>query len=219
MEGQRETAAGGWLTERQARERLGGVGLDPESARRVLVAGLAGPVVRTRAATLYDASLVQQLAERASQPVQALPEPHMETFVARMGPGRLDVRLPLEEQLDAVRGGWRLGTWTAGYLAVIRGVHGHLPFLATVGDIVALGAEITGTESAGRRDGLDARHAFLLRPAGRVVVRPVARCPPGHGTGWRRLADHRAARCGPRVTLPGQPRSGRNHVAQLGSTP
>lgn len=166
MEGQRETAAGGWLTERQTRERLGGVGLDPESARRVLVAGLAGPVVRTRAATLYDASLVQQLAERASQPAQALPEPHMETFVARMGPGRLDVRLPLEEQLDAVRGGWRLGTWTAGYLTVIRGVHGHLPFLATVGGIVALGAEITGTESAGRRDGLDARHAFLLRPAG-----------------------------------------------------
>jgi hypothetical protein len=166
MEGQHETAAGGWLTERQARERLGGLGLDPESARRVLKAGLAGPVVRTRGATLYDACRVQQLIERASQSKQAAPEPHMETFVARMAPGRLDVRLPLEEQLDAVRGGWRLGIWTAGYLALLGGDQGYFPFLATVGGIVALGAEITGSESAGRRGGRDARHAFILRPAG-----------------------------------------------------
>jgi hypothetical protein len=187
MEGQHETAAGGWLTERQARERLGCLGLDPESARRVLVAGLAGPVVRTRAATLYDASRVQELIERARPSAGAMPEPHVETFVARMAPGRLDVRMPLDEQLDAVGGGWRLGIWTAGYLAIVGGMRGCLPFLATVGGIVALGAEITGSESPGRRDGQDARHAFTLQPAGpwfdpwRGVLLPT-----GQGGGaWR----------------------------------
>ena len=177
---------GGWLTERQARERLGGLGLDPESARRVLVAGLAGPVVRTRAATLYDAGRVQRLIERAS-PSAAAPEPHMEMFVARMAPGRLDVRLPLDDQLEAARGGWRLGTWTAGYLAIIGGARGYLPFLATVGGIVALGAEITGSESAGRRDGRDARHAFTLRPAGPWFDQwRGVRLPTGQGGGaWR----------------------------------
>lgn len=159
------------VSEREAAEEFERIGVDRETARRVLRTGLAGTGRRTRAATLYDRRRVRDLVDRVAGPDGHVPMARTETFVARTVPRTgdrgIDLSLPVPDQLDLVRRGWQLGP-AVGMLVHARVERdGSMPFLATVSGFVVLGADIIGFDPAGGttpsgRPGC----AFRLRPAG-----------------------------------------------------
>lgn len=154
---------GDHVSGREAAERLGALGVDRQAARRALLAGLAGRGERRRGALLYDAARVDAVAERAAEEMDLgaaddLPEQcRAGTFVVRLppriddtGPGRtwrgVDLHVPLKEQHDAARMWFRTSVWTRTMIRMRAERDGHVPFVATVGSFVALGADITGVD-------------------------------------------------------------------------
>lgn len=128
------------------RERAG---IDRETARRVLAAGLAGPGVRLRGSILHDRAAVESLASR---PLLGpwMPEVCRQgTFVARLGQRRADVGAPQAEQLRAAGGPWRFSALARVKLHVMVEGRDFLPFVATTGGFVVLGAVVA---SPRRRD-------------------------------------------------------------------
>lgn len=127
------------------RERAG---IDRETARRVLAAGLAGPGIRLRGSILHDRAAVESLASR---PLLGpwMPEVCRQgTFVARLGQRRADASAPEAEQLRAASGPWRLSALARVKLHVMVDGRGFLPFVATTGGFVVLGAEVVGVTGA-----------------------------------------------------------------------
>ncbi|WP_181313108.1 hypothetical protein [Nocardioides campestrisoli] len=161
---QRET----W-SQREACEVLGArCGMDRETARRVLRAGLAGAGVRLRGTVLYEAAEVEALARR---PLLDLGLPrvcHRGTFVARLGARRTvpperrlrgpdglpqtwrgaDLAAAPAEQLRAASGPWRLSPLARVRLTSMVQRQGFVPFVATTGGFVLLGGDLVAARAA-----------------------------------------------------------------------
>ena len=154
------------MTGRQAAEQLGALGLDRESARKALLAGVAGPATRAGTTVLYDADRVGELASGEHRridrlEVEELPEAcRRGMVVVRLTPRRpdpgperawqgADLLAPREEQLDAARMWFRMSPWTRVLIRHRAGTGGGagVPFVATVGTLVVLGADITGVDA------------------------------------------------------------------------
>jgi hypothetical protein len=166
------------ITSREAEARLAYPGLARRQARRVLAAGLAGPAMATRSAVLYQAEAVNDLT---CWPVLTEAEVDVAcpsgVFVARRD---LDLMSPRAEVVQALREGWDLSPYTSAWIRAVCQQDGCLPFVATVGGFVALGAEITGVaQTADRQRRLD------LRDAGEwFEMFRGARFPTGPGRDW-----------------------------------
>jgi len=135
------------ISAREACRSLGAAGVSKRRALQVLHAGLAGEVIDGRTVTLYDEDRVQALARR-----DVLTWPEVEDrcpagfFVSRR---EFPALAPRDEQLAALAGGWgevSPWTWLVAHFQIER--HGSLPFIATIGGLVVVGAEITGKRGA-----------------------------------------------------------------------
>ena len=126
---------------RRARQLLTRDGVSHWSAERVLVSGIAGEPLRSGSAVLYDEARVAELAERPSVEWPGL-EQHCPAgvFVSRR---EFPVMAGRAEQLAALSRGWSaISPWI--WIAMSHRIrsHGHFPFVATVGGLVVLGADI-----------------------------------------------------------------------------
>lgn len=130
------------LTERQAAELLGELGLPRERARRALLAGIAGRGIRTRAATLYEEAEVRALMKPPIDGSELAPECQRGMFVARVGAA--DLLAPMQAQRDAVRMHWQINPWVRVHLSIRIEEKGFVPFLATMSGFVVLGGDIIG---------------------------------------------------------------------------
>jgi hypothetical protein len=140
------------ITGRQACRVLAGAGVSKRCALHVLASGLAGDATRAGAVVLYDHARVEELARR---PVVAWSE------VCELGlTGEVGVGMPgffvsrrefpatgsRADQLESLGRGWGSvcpWSWVAMSLQIKR--YGSFPFLATIGGLVVLGAEIVET--------------------------------------------------------------------------
>ena len=187
------------LSQREAVERFTALGLDRESARRVLVCGLVPPVRRGRGTTLYDERDVQAFLDR--QRTDLPPWEEQFVVVLRTQPRRadadspvgwsgIDLTAPREEQLVAARAGGRgMSGVTQAYVALRAERDGAVPMLATVGGFVALAAEILG--AVPRDDSERRRPAWRLRAAGPWAEQWLGLfLPTGRGgSSWRILGS------------------------------
>lgn len=79
-------------------------------------------------------------------------------LVVRLGAARpLDVAVSQAEQFAAVAGPWPLSPWLRARLGLAVRQHGRAAFVATVGTVVALGADLVGTHVPGAGNGGTAR--------------------------------------------------------------
>jgi hypothetical protein len=156
------TVAAMKITGREAGRALSTLGVDRESARRALLAGVAGPGERIGGLLLYDSARVDELISRVS----AAPELDLDAldpicrrgiFAARVGPRReegsphrawkgADMTAPSSEQLDGIRMWWQMSPFTRVLLKLRVERDGYFPFLATVAGFVVAGADIVGLE-------------------------------------------------------------------------
>jgi len=128
------------ISARRATRVLELAGLGGRQARRVLACGLAGPPVATRAALLYDADRVAELAGRPEiSDATADAATPGGLFVARRD---VDVLAPEDQQRGSLQGGWGFSPVAAVLVRIRVEQHGHVPLVATVGGFVAAGAEI-----------------------------------------------------------------------------
>jgi hypothetical protein len=150
------------ITGREAGRLLGDLGVDRESARRALLAGVAGPGERIGGLVLYESARVEELVAL----VGSAPEPDPRSlapicrggiFVARVGPRReesspwrtwrgADMTAPMSEQLDAVRRWWHMSPYTRILFEARVERNGYLPFLVTVSGFVVLGADVVAID-------------------------------------------------------------------------
>jgi hypothetical protein len=217
------------MSGREAADALGALGVPRESARQALLAGVAGVGRRTRGSIRYDTAQVYALVERAracralegASPAEwcLAQECREGIFVARVRPREaevsnhrswkgVDMTAPMGEQLDAVRMWWRVATLTKIWFRFRMRRDGFIPFVATVGGFVTLGAEMVGLESArieaepkwgDQRDryAWSVVTAFTLRPPGEWFE-PLrgGRLPVTQGGPWQlwspELAEERA---------------------------
>lgn len=154
------------ISEREAAAMFARLGVDRETARRALRAGLIAPEVCLDRVTLYDAAEVgDYLAAESSR--GPLPQVTTETLVLRTRPwyryedspvGWAGVSLEEAEdrQLAALGADWRLEASRRILTKVRIEDRGAMPLLATVGGFVLKAVEIVGVH--------DGRHE--LRPAG-----------------------------------------------------
>jgi hypothetical protein len=185
------------ITGREAGRALSALGVDRESARRALLAGVAGPGERIGGLLLYDHARVEELVSRVGarpelDPGALDPICRRGVFTARVGPRReeaspyrawkgADMTAPTSEQLDGVRLWWQLSTLTRVLLKSRVERDGYFPFLATVAGFVVVGADIVGLEP-GRPEGT----AFCLRePSPWFDTFRVARLPVTQGGPWQ----------------------------------
>jgi hypothetical protein len=185
------------ITGREAGRALGALGVDRESARRALLAGVAGPGERIGGLLLYDSARVEELISR----VDASPELGRDAlnpiftwgiFTARVGPRRAelspyrtwkgaDMTAPTSEQLDGARMWWQMSSLTRVLIKSRVQRDGFFPFLATVAGFVVVGADIVGLEPA-RPEGT----AFLLgEPSAWFDTFRHARLPVTNGGPWQ----------------------------------
>ncbi|WP_322921079.1 hypothetical protein [Nocardioides renjunii] len=146
-------------TERQATRHLMVPGVGRDAARSALKANVAGRPLSAGGTLLYDARAVCAVLDRMDPPCEIRQRTGRPIFVARVAPRTpdpasswrtwrgADVLAPRPQQLDAVRGWWHLGFRLE---ALLRGVGQYkgVPFVATCGGIVVLGAEIRGIDAA-----------------------------------------------------------------------
>jgi hypothetical protein len=185
------------ITGREAGRAMSALGVDRESARRALLAGVAGPGERIGGLLLYDSACVEELISR----VRAAPELDSEAldpicrrgiFTARVGPRKeeaspyrawkgADMTAPTSEQFDGVRMWWQMSAFTRVLLRLRVERDGYFPFLAAVAGFVVVGADIVGLEPA-RPEGT----AFCLRePSTWFEVLRHARLPVTKGGPWQ----------------------------------
>lgn len=153
---------------REAATLLSELGINRETARTALAAGLAGEVLRTSSAHLVDERRVKAVIDRARHPVEPSPEwleaCAGEIFVGRIGPDRTDLRAPTTEQLAAAGGPWRCSIWTLMWWRVRAERGDRVPFVGLVAGLAVVGGEIAGvtvTPTTGRPQA-----HFDLVPAG-----------------------------------------------------
>jgi hypothetical protein len=170
-----------WMSLREAAGLLAGLGINRESARVALGAGLAGEVRRAGGTHLVAERSVKAVIERAGEAptgTAALEEAwRAGVFTVRLGPRRdtpedgwrdwrgADLTAPTAEQLLAASGWWAV-SWITQAVFVVEARAGFLmPFVGTIAGIAVVGAEITGVT----RDPTPARGRwcrFDLRPPG-----------------------------------------------------
>lgn len=171
-----------WISMRQAADLLlTDLGINRESARIALTAGLAGEVVPTGGAHLVEEHSVRAVIERAYRPMGS--EADYDTarragaFVGRLGPRAatpedvwrtwrgVDLAAPGEEQRLAASGWWQVSIPTR-VLLTVRAERGDLiPFMGVVAGLAVVGGEVVSV--AGRRPGHDGRWVrFELAEAG-----------------------------------------------------
>lgn len=129
-----------WVSARQAAEILAEAGLSRRGAVKLLDAGLAGTPVRTSTALLYEEARVRDLLCRppvGDGDLGALCPDGL--FIARRD---VQVTAPLEEQRDALAGGWRMSPWRVAGLRLELQELAPLPFIATIRGHIVLGATI-----------------------------------------------------------------------------
>lgn len=172
------------VTAREAADMLAPLGAPRTSVRRALAAGVAGKPVRTRGALLYQHDLLAALLQ---PPVHESDLPHPlggGTFVARLRIGKPDTVRFDGVGADAswrasVSGGWRMA-WQTRFILHVRATKGlPMPFLATCGGFVMVGASILGARAC---DPLGTRTQLELGPAGPWYAdlhHRLLRTPPG----------------------------------------
>jgi hypothetical protein len=136
-----------YISARQARALLIREGVSAWSAQRVLASGLAGEPVRlastnsSRSSVLYEEDRVTELVQRPSMHWPELDQ-HCPAgyFVSRRS---FPATAPRADQLAALSGGWSgVCMWTWIVMSIQIDSCGYLPFVATVGGLVVLGADI-----------------------------------------------------------------------------
>jgi hypothetical protein len=130
-----------YIGARAARELLTRPGVSSWSAERVLASGIAGEPIRTGHAVLYEEARVNELAAR---PSSQWPEVDQRCpagiFVSRRDFPATGSRT---DQMAALSGGWSgVCPWVWVAMAVRIQRNGYLPFVATVGGLVVVGADI-----------------------------------------------------------------------------
>ena len=145
-------------------------------ARKALANGLVGEPIRAGGVHLYEQERVHELAQRPVVTWRRVFEICSEgVFVARRD---LDATRPVTELLGEVSLGWDgVNPWE--WLALRDQVRqrGSLPFLATSGGVVILGADIVGTRPGA---------GFLLaEPGGWFEPLEGCRFPSGPGRSWK----------------------------------
>jgi hypothetical protein len=193
------------ITGREAGRALSALGVDRESARRALLAGVAGPGHRLGGLLLYESERVEKLISRASA-LSGLDSCALDPicqrgiFTARVGPRKeeastdrawkgADMTAPMSDQLDGVRMWWQMSSFTRVMLKLKVEQDGYFPFLATVAGFVVVGADIVGLERA-RPEGT----AFCLRePSSWFDTLRHARLPVTRGGPWQLWSPEIAA--------------------------
>jgi hypothetical protein len=129
------------MTTRRARQLLTREGVSAWSAAHVLDAGLAGRAIRSGSVVLYEEECVTELAERPS-----ISWPEVERlcpagfFVSRRN---FPATSPRPEQLAALSNGWdAVSPWQWIAVHVQLEAYGSFPFVATIGGLVVLGADV-----------------------------------------------------------------------------
>jgi len=156
----RPSVTGMWVSMREAAELLAEIGINRESARVAMNAGLVGGVRRAGGARLVRERSVRAVIDRARQPPTPTPD-HEEArrhgvFVARLGPCRetpeedwrawrgADLTAAPEEQRLAASGWWSLNALArAGFRGLAEGGV-RQPFVGVLAGIAVVGAEIVG---------------------------------------------------------------------------
>jgi hypothetical protein len=116
-------------------------GVSPWTALQVLGSGVAGEPVHAGAMSFYDQAKVEELAAR---PMVRWPDAMKWSpggfFVSRRS---FPATSPRAEQVAALTGGWgSISPWEWVTAGLQLKQHGALPFVATVGGLVVLGADI-----------------------------------------------------------------------------
>ena len=176
------------ISERAARTVLHEVGVSDWSARRVLAAGLAGTPVWAGGAVLHDADRVAELASRQEVDwAEVDARCPCGLFVCKRPIALVDGRPP---PLESLAPGWEVvSRWVR--VAVSVGVErgDALPFLATTGGFVVLGADVVGVET--ERDGGRGAARLVLTPPGAWFSGFEARrLGTGPGRPWTVHAPH-----------------------------
>ncbi len=139
-----------WLTQRAAAWQLHeDLGMHPETARRLLVAGLLGDPRNTSLASFHRRDVVDAFVadQRARTP---LAQPDRNLVLVRVGNGRVKYGATEQHQLDRLADGWRMSpTWRALCRGVVAAGGKPAGFLVTLGGFVVAGADILGAEWSG----------------------------------------------------------------------
>jgi hypothetical protein len=185
------------VTERTAAALFADLGIDRETARRVLRAGLVRPVQRMRGVTLYrECELAAFVSRQLVEPPEVTDgvvvvfrtHPRRADPDSPVGWSGLDLTAPPAEQLVAARAGGRgMSAVTRTYVSLLAQRDGCVPMLATIGGFVGLAAEIIGPaphDAAERRS-----PAWQLRGAGAWADEWLGlHVPTGRGgSSWRLL--------------------------------
>lgn len=136
-----------WLTQRAAADVLHeDLGIHPETARRLLVAGLLGTPRATPLAVFYRRDVVDGfVAGQHDQP--PIPVPDRNLVIVRVGHGRVRLGATQQHQLDRLCGGWRMSPkWRALCRGLVDMGADPVGFLVTMGGYVVAGADILGAE-------------------------------------------------------------------------
>lgn len=140
------------ISGRQAANELAAVGLPREQARRLLLAGFAGPAERVSGTLLYDYARVRALVHwpviERDQRREACPHG---LFVQRSWRG-IDVRAPFEETLARLRLRWWLSPFARVQIRAGIDDEGGFPFVLLVSGYVAFVADIVGLRVHHRKD-------------------------------------------------------------------
>jgi hypothetical protein len=180
-----------WLTQRAAAQLLHeDLGLHPETARRLLVAGVLGRPRATSLACFHsrdsvDAFVAAQLSR------EPLPVPDRNLVFVRVGNGRVRYGATQQHQLDRLCEGWRMSpTWRALCGGVLDAGLPPVGFLVTLSGYVVCGADIVGAhwmghdvEGADRRSFSPQLTRFELRPPGEWYEDWRGRLLPTHTGG------------------------------------
>ena len=166
------------------------LGIHPETARRLIVAGVLGRPRATSLAHFHRRDAVDAfVAAQRARP--ALPVPDRNLVIVRVGNGRVRSGATQQHQLDRLSEGWRMSpTWRALCRGVVAADLPPAGFLVTLGGYVVAGADIVGAEWAGTDvEGADfetvspQRTRFDLRPPGEWYEHWRGRLLPTHAGG------------------------------------
>ncbi|WP_210439831.1 hypothetical protein [Nocardioides xinjiangensis] len=170
-----------WLTQRAAAQVLHeDLGIHPETARRLLVAGVLGRPRRTSLAAFHHRDAVDAFVARCREQAP-LPVPDRNLVVVRVGNARVAYGATEQHQLDRLADGWRMSpTWRALCRGVVEAGLPPVGLLVTLSGVVVAGADIAGAEWAGAEvEGADHR---TLSP---LLTRFDLRAPGEWYDDWR----------------------------------
>ncbi|MDT0201018.1 hypothetical protein [Nocardioides sp. AE5] len=162
------------VSARQASSMLGTLGISRQSARRALLAGIAGRPIRSAGALLYREDRVRSLVKPALDP-DALPPPlHNGVIVGALTTGP-DLGVPARATSQGMKTEVNIALITAALLRFAVKLGHPIPYVATVAGFVVAGAEVAGIAPVDAEQGHVARRS--TNNAG-VRVRLALR-PPG----------------------------------------